>query len=118
LSTNTLPCRMQKICQIHTSVSSMTEARILANDLMRTHLAACVQISGPGISIYRWKDKLEQTDEFYIHIKTTPACSVDMINWLKQHHPYELPEIIQTECETTKAYADWMRSTGSDTKAP
>ncbi len=107
---NTLTYRMQKICQIHTSVTSMTEARMLANDLMRTHLAACVQISGPGISIYRWKDKIEQSDEYYINIKTSAARGDDVVNWLKQHHPYDLPEIIWTECETTEAYAGWVHA--------
>jgi len=105
---NTLTCRMRKICLIHTSVSSKTEARILSTDLMETHLAACIQISGPGVSVYHWKGKLEQTEEFYLNIKTTLACSDMVIKWLKKHHPYELPEIVQRKCEASKAYADWI----------
>jgi len=114
---NTLPCRMQKICLIHTSVSTMSEATILADELMDTHLAACIQISGPGLSVYRWKGKVEREDEYYIQIKTTDEHSEAVIGWLKQHHPYELPEIIRTECEATQAYADWVHSVGPDTQA-
>jgi len=99
---------MQKMCLIHTSVSSMSEATILTADLMDTHLAACVQISGPGLSIYRWKGKLEQANEYYINIKTTTEHCDAVIGWLKQHHPYELPEIIQSKCVADKAYADWL----------
>lgn len=105
---------MQKICLIHTSVSSMSEATILTAELMDTHLAACIQIFGPGLSVYRWQGKVEQADEYYIHIKTTPEHSEAVIDWLKQHHPYELPEIIWAEYETTMAYADWVHSTGPD----
>ncbi len=101
---------MQKICLIHTSVSSMREASALAHALMATHLAACVQLTGPGVSMYPWKGQLEQTDEYYINIKTSPARSGDVVNWLKQHHPYDLPEIIRMECETTQAYADWVHA--------
>ncbi|MDQ6996261.1 MAG: divalent-cation tolerance protein CutA [Mariprofundus sp.] len=99
---------MQKICLIHTSVSSKSEASILAADLMDTRLAACVQISGPGLSVYRWQGKVEQTDEYYLNIKTSLACCDDVVTWLQQNHPYELPEIILTECEATVAYADWL----------
>jgi len=101
---------MQKMCLIDTSVSSKSEATILTADLMDTHLAACVQISGPGLSIYRWKGKVEQANEYYINIKTTTEHSDAVIRWLKQHHPYELPEIIRTECDASKAYADWLHA--------
>jgi len=104
---------MQKICLIHTSVSSRSEATTLAADLMDTRLAACVQISGPGLSMYHWQGKLEQADEYYINIKTTTERSDAVIDWLKQHHPYELPEIIRTACEASMAYADWVHASGS-----
>jgi len=107
---------MQKICLIHTSVSTRAEASILADELMGTHLAACVQIFGPGLSVYRWKDKVEQADEYYLNIKASLACCDDVVDWLQQHHPYELPEIIRMECKATRAYADWVHSIGPDTE--
>ena len=112
LSGNRLPCRMQKICLIHTSVSSLSEAKIVATGLVRDHIAACVQIGGPGVSIYRWQGKLEQSDEYYISIKTTSAQCRHVIDWLEQHHPYELPEIVWSESSATDAYADWVHDSG------
>jgi len=105
---------MQKICLISTSVSSRSEATTLAADLMDTRLAACVQISEPGLSMYRWHGKLEQAVEYYITIKTTIERSDAVICWLKQHHPYELPEIIRSECEASTAYADWLYTITSE----
>jgi len=88
----------------------MAEATRLTTELMDACLAACVQIAGPGLSIYRWQGKVEQTNEYYLNIKTSAARSDAVVNWLKQHHPYDLPEIIRMECETTKAYADWVHA--------
>jgi len=105
---------MQNICLIHTSVSSMSEAKILASELMDAHMAACIQITGPGLSMYRWKGKIEQANEYYICIKTTSECSSNVVRWLKQRHPYELPEIIHTECEATQAYAHWVHNETTD----
>jgi len=101
---------MLKIHLIQTSVSTMSQARSLAADLMDARLAACVQIQGPGLSFYRWQGKLEQSEEYYLSIKTTPSMSSDVVTWLQQHHPYELPEMIQAELDTTKAYADWVHA--------
>jgi len=103
---------MQKICLIRTSVSSLSEAKIVASGLMRDHIAACVQISGSGVSLYRWKGKLEQSDEYYLSIKTTPIQRRRVIDWLEQHHPYELPEIVWSECSATDAYGDWVHGAG------
>jgi len=99
---------MQKICLIQTSVSSITEAKIIASGLVDGGVAGCVQTTGPGLSSYRWKGKVEQAEEYYLSIKTTPACRDDVISWLKQHHPYDLPEIIWTEFDATEDYAVWL----------
>jgi len=101
---------MQKICLIQTSVSSLSEAKIVANGLLQSHLAACVQISGSGVSLYRWQGKLEQSDEYYLSIKTASAQCRGVIDWLERHHPYELPEIVWTECSSSVAYANWVHS--------
>ena len=103
---------MQKICLIQTSVSSLSEAKIVATCLMRDHIAACVQISGPGVSFYRWKGELEQSEEYYLSIKTTSLHCRHVIEWLEQHHPYELPEIVWSKCSTTDAYGDWVHGAG------
>jgi len=99
---------MQKICLIQTAVSSIAEAKTIASGLIDGGMAGCVQASGPGLSTYRWKGKVEQTEEYYLSIKTKPACRDGVISWLKQHHPYELPEIIWAEFDATEDYAAWL----------
>ena len=112
LLSNRLPCRMQKICLIHTSVGTLDDAKMVATGLLRNHIAACVQISSPGVSIYHWQGELQQSDERYLSIKAASAQRRHVIDWLERHHPYELPEIVWSEYSTTEAYADWVRAAG------
>jgi len=101
---------MQKICLIHTSVDAFNAANMVASGLIDEHLAACVQISDPGLSVYRWQGSGEQTREYYLCIKTTPARRSAVIDWLSRNHPYELAEITWSEDNATDAYAAWVQA--------
>ena len=102
---------MQNICMIKTSVASQQDARKLARDIITARLAACIQITGPGESIYRWQGKLEQTEEWYLSIKTSQKKQPALVEWLMQQHPYDMPEIICTDGEATDLYVDWLNDT-------
>ncbi len=101
---------MQQICMIKTSVASQQDARKLARDAIAAHMAACIQITGPGESIYRWQGKLEQAEEWYLSIKTSKQKQPALVDWLMQQHPYEMPEIICTDGDATDSYADWLNN--------
>ncbi len=101
---------MQKICLIHTSVSSSSEAKTLAAALMEQRLCACVQMTGPGVSTYRWKGKVEQAEEYYLNIKTNLANRDNVLDWLHEQHPYELPEISWQLHESSEQYAAWVHA--------
>jgi len=100
--------RMQRICIIKTSVTSQQDARKLARDMIAAHMAACIQITGPGESVYYWQGKLEQSEEWYLSIKTAKEKRSVLVDWLMQQHPYDVPEIVCTEGEATDSYADWL----------
>jgi periplasmic divalent cation tolerance protein len=93
---------------IKTNVSSQQDARKLARDMIAARMAACIQITGPGESIYRWQGKLEQAEEWYLSIKTSEKKRPALMDWLMQQHPYDVPEIICTDGEATDSYADWL----------
>jgi periplasmic divalent cation tolerance protein len=96
---------------IKTSVASQQDARKLARDIITARLAACIQITGPGESIYRWQDKLEQTEEWYLSIKTSQKKQPALVDWLMKQHPYDVPEIICMSGDATNPYADWLNDT-------
>ena len=99
---------MLKICLIKTSVSSMAEAEKLAASLVKAHRSACVQISGPARSIYHWQGRLQSEQEYYLTIKTAPSLREAAVLHLARSHPYELPEIIWSEFDTTEVYGRWL----------
>lgn len=99
---------MLKICVIKTSVNSRAQADTLADGLIEAGIAACVQISAPGTSVYRWQGRVQQEQEFYLTIKTGPEMCESVVNWLRESHPYEIPEIIWTEFQTTGEYGNWL----------
>ena len=98
-------------CIILTSVGSEADGLKLARDMIENGLAACVQLSAAGKSTYQWQGKLQCVNEHYLNIKTTGAASESVIAWLKQHHPYETPEILCLNTESSHEYLEWMRAT-------
>ena len=78
-----------------TTAGTREEANMLANELVRRELAACVNIVGPMTSVYRWKGKIESADEYLLLIKTTEDAFEQVRQAVRQLHSYELPEIIE-----------------------
>ena len=66
----------------------------LARGLVEARLAACANII-PGVrSVYRWEGSVQEEGEVLLVIKTSVDRYPALENWLQEHHPYEVPEII------------------------
>lgn len=102
---------MPEICLIQTSVATSEDGKRLAAALLECHLAACVHITATGESRYHWQGAIETASEQQLQIKTTPELADRTIEWLQQHHPYTLPEIIHRRWQATEAYAHWVATT-------
>ncbi len=93
---------------ILTSVDDKGVAFYMAETLVELGLAACVQISGPGESVYRWEGEVKCEGEYYLSIKTTTRRFGEVVSWLRQNHPYEVPEIVHLEGEASSDYLAWL----------
>jgi periplasmic divalent cation tolerance protein len=95
---------------ITSSCGSRDEAERIATALIEGSLAACVQIS-PATSVYRWKGKIERSEEYVLHIKTR-AAHADLVEArIRELHSHELPELLMmTIAGGSEDYLDWMRS--------
>lgn len=83
----------------------------LARLLVDARLAACVNIQSPCRSVYRWKGKVEDAEEFTVLIKTTRERYPRLEAAIRENHPYELPEIIAIPLAAgLPAYLDWVAS--------
>lgn len=89
----------------------MLLAKRLAHLLVEEHLAACVNLGGPGVSMYMWQGKLEGTDEVSLTMKTTGARLQALADRLAELHPYELPELVVLPVfGGSVGYLDWVRT--------
>ena len=91
------------------TVSNSDEARTIAKALVEKQLAACVNLVGPIQSIYRWKDEIEDTQEFLLIIKTIADNVSRLREELVRLHSYDVPECIALGIESgLPAYLDWI----------
>ena len=96
---------------ILTTAGSREEAKTIAQALVERRLAACVNIVPQAHSIYRWRDKVEEAEEWLLLIKTTAAAFERVRDALVQLHSYELPECICMGIEAGSApYLKWIES--------
>ncbi|HUL72278.1 MAG TPA: divalent-cation tolerance protein CutA [Vicinamibacterales bacterium] len=90
------------------------DATKLAQELVGSGLAACVNILPAIKSVYTW-DGLPQVDqEQQLFIKTTTDQIDALWNALRPRHPYEVPEfIVVPVVDGSEDYLNWVeRSLG------
>lgn len=78
--------------------------------LVDKKLAACVQIDEVN-SVYSWKGKTLDTEEYRLQIKTRENLYDDVAVQIRMMHSYETPEILATPMShISEAYGTWMES--------
>lgn len=79
-----------------------------ANELVKKRIAACVNFSKIS-SIYSWKGKIENTDEFLALFKTTQKNKVALKKAIQKMHPYDVPEIAEIDIRSiNQSYLKWL----------
>jgi periplasmic divalent cation tolerance protein len=100
-----------------TTLETKADALRLAETLIKSGLAACVQIDGPITSVYRWEGKVNVAEEFRLLVKFIPALAPKVSEFIASHHPYSTPEwvVVRAE-EVAEKYLSWARA--NSTSAP
>lgn len=94
---------------VFTSTGSHEEARSIARALVERRLAACVNIVPQIESIYRWRENVDETQEWLLVIKTTSSAFERVRDAVKELHSYELPECICLPIEDgSPGYLSWI----------
>ena len=92
-----------------TNLPDRAAAERLADELVAKKVAACVNILAPCRSVYRWKGKVESSQEFLLLIKTTRSRSAEVTSRIGELHSYDLPEAIEVSIEGGSAeYLKWI----------
>ncbi|MCQ8892253.1 MAG: divalent-cation tolerance protein CutA [Candidatus Methanosuratincola sp.] len=93
------------------TVGDLKQAEEIARRLVGERLAACVNILPSMRSVYRWKDRVEESTEFILLVKTEQRVFEKMKRRVLELHSYELPEIIALDIsEGLEGYLDWISS--------
>jgi periplasmic divalent cation tolerance protein len=106
---------MSDLVLVLTTMPDDSRADELARSLVDERLAACVNVHGPMVSTYRWKGQVEREAERQLVIKTTRARLADLEARLRALHPYDVPEFVVIDADSSAAYAAWAaEATRSD----
>lgn len=82
------------VAVVYTTIDNIQGAKKIAHTLAEEQLVACVNIIPKIESIYRWKGKIEEDNEFILIAKTVDNNVKKTIRRIKELHTYELPDII------------------------
>ena len=93
---------------IYITAGSREEAKDIGRKLVEERLAACANIF-PIASIYRWKDNVEEADEFGIFVKTKTEKVKEIEQRVKELHSYEVPCVVSFRMyEGSEDYLRWI----------
>jgi periplasmic divalent cation tolerance protein len=97
---------------ILTTYPDIIAAKKVAHSLINQKLAACVNLLPQMTSIYLWEGKIESGEELQLLIKTRRSLFSEVKNYILDHHPYELPEILCIPVLAgSEGYLNWIEKT-------
>ena len=80
----------------------------IANMIVNKGLAACVNYTKIN-SVYVWKGKTENTEEFLALFKTTAKTKELLKEEIAKTHPYQVPEIVELKMDSVnESYQVWL----------
>ena len=100
---------MSQILIVFTNCPDEACANTIALALVEAKLAACVNILPRVQSVYCWQGTVESATEIPLFIKSTTANYPALEAIIRQHHPYDVPEIIALPvAHGLPAYLNWV----------
>lgn len=100
---------MTEYLLVTTTTEKKEDAKIIASELIEKRLAACIQLVGPIMSLYRWNGKISEDEEWLLIIKTGKHRYQELERTVKEIHPYEVPEIIASPIiKGSSDYLKWL----------
>ncbi|MGB7574410.1 MAG: divalent-cation tolerance protein CutA [Thermodesulfobacteriota bacterium] len=94
---------------VFVTCGSEEEALKIANALVESRLAACVNVVAPIRSIYRWEGRIWDEKEWLLIIKTQKNRFEELEKKIKSLHSYSVPEIVSVPIvEGSSSYLNWI----------
>ena len=100
---------------IFCTVDSLELGEQIAETLVETREAACVNIISNVRSVYRWKSKLCHDAELLLVIKSITQKFEVVRETIRKMHSYQVPEVIAVPIYAGDAdYLEWLRTSLGD----
>ena len=85
----------EKFCWVYMTAGSIEEAKSIGQILVVQNLAACVNLLENMTSIYKWEEKLEESQEVIMIAKTRKTLMPKLIETVNSLHSYDCPCILE-----------------------
>lgn len=94
---------------VYTTCGNITEAELIARNLIENRVAACVNVIPGLLSYYRWQGNVENDAELLLMIKTSRELVDHVRGALDALHSYDLPEMIVIPIiDGSPNYLEWL----------
>jgi periplasmic divalent cation tolerance protein len=108
-----------KAIVIVTTVGTEEQANLVAEELVVSKSASCVNILPVHRSVYRWQGKVCEDSEFLLVIKSAEEKYEAVEKTIQELHDYELPEILAFNiARGEKGFLEWISDCLSGTVDP
>ena len=99
----------EKAVLILVTTGGRDDAERLGEALVVEHLAACCSVVPSVHSFYFWDGQLQRGHEALLLIKTLESSATAVQDYVRKHHNYENPEILQLAIEGgSSTYLNWL----------
>jgi periplasmic divalent cation tolerance protein len=93
------------------TTGNSAEAEKIADILVNSRKAACVNILPQVDSRFWWQGKIDSADEALLIVKTKASLLDELVSLVKENHSYEVPEIIALPIMGgNRDYLKWINS--------
>lgn len=100
---------MTQIAIVETTFASREEAVNLAKQIVELKLGACCHIIPNVASIFTWENRLEESQEVILRIKTFESLLPRLVDFVRSHHSYSVPELFSCRVSClSDPYRVWM----------
>jgi periplasmic divalent cation tolerance protein len=99
----------EKAVLILVTAGARDDAERIGEGLVVERLAACCNVIPTVASFYYWENQLQRGHEALLLVKTLESLAPAVEEYVRSHHSYELPEIIQVPIDGgSSAYLNWL----------
>ncbi len=97
----------EELLLVITTESDIINAKKLGKNILKNKLAACINFTEVS-SLYWWEERLEETNEIQLLIKTKLNLKSKLLKHIENIHSYNLPEVICIKGSSIKKYFGWL----------